>query len=129
MDLISVSRKGGLEFNISVRGHKLTSDMAPDNGGQDAGPSPTELLAGSLGACMAMMVQSHCDRHGYGGDVDVSLTIEYADKPNRIGRIVADLELPEGVPEDKIEAIKRLAMRGPVHATLEHPPALDIDIV
>ena len=129
MDLISVSRKDGLEFNISVRSHEVTSDMALDSGGRDAGPSPTELLAGSLGACMAMMVQSHCDRHGYDGDVDVSLTIEYADNPKRIGRIVADLELPEGVPEDKIEAIKRLAMRCPVHATLEHPPALDIDIV
>ncbi len=129
MDLISVSRKDGLQFNISVRGHEVASDMASDSGGQDAGPSPTELLAGSLGACMAMIVQNHCDRHGYDGDVDVSLTIEYADNPKRIGRIVADLELPEGVPEDKIEAIKRLAMRCPVHATLEHPPALDIDIV
>jgi putative redox protein len=129
MDLISIERKSGLEFSVQVRGHAVTSDMAKDAGGLDGGPSPTELLAGSLGACMAMIVQNHCQRHGYEGDVGVSLTIEYADKPRRIGRIVADLELPQSVPEDKIEAIKKLAKRCPIHATLEHPPALDIDVV
>jgi len=134
MDLISVERNNdpdasGLEFKVQVRGHAVTSDMAKDAGGDDGGPSPSELFAGSLGACMAMIVQNHCTRHGYEGDVGVSLTIEYAKNPNRIGRIVADLELPKGVPEDKIEAIKRLAKRCPIHATLEQPPALDIDVV
>ena len=62
-------------------------------------------------------------------DVGVSLTVELADKPKRIGRIVVDLELPEGVPEDKREAIKRVALRCPIHETLKSPPDLDIDIV
>ena len=58
MDLITVTRKDGLEFSIRVRGHEVTSDMSEKDGGRDAGPSPVELLAGSLGACIAMMVQS-----------------------------------------------------------------------
>jgi hypothetical protein len=28
MDLITITRKSGLEFNVSVRGHELTSDMS-----------------------------------------------------------------------------------------------------
>jgi putative redox protein len=129
MDLITVNRKDGLEFNIGVRGHDVTCDLSEQDGGRDRGPSPVELLAGSLGTCIAMMVQGYCQRHGYDGDVGVSLTMELADKPKRIGRIVVDLELPDGVPEDKKEAIKRVAQRCPIHETFKSPPGLDIEVV
>jgi uncharacterized OsmC-like protein len=128
MDLTTVSRKENLEFTIRVRGHELTSDMSEKDGGGDAGPSPVELLGGSLGACIGMMVQSYCQRHGYEGDVDVSLTLELADKPKRVGGIVVDVELPKTVPEDKVEVIKRMAERCPVHETLRNPPRVDIDV-
>ena len=103
--------------------------MAVKEGGRDAGPSPVELLAGSLGTCIAMMVQSYCQRHGYEGDVDVSLTLELADKPKRIAGIVVDVELPSSVPEDKRDVIRRMAERCPVHETLKDPPRVDIEIV
>jgi putative redox protein len=129
MDLITVTRKAGLEFAVGVRGHEITTDFSKKDGGQDRGPSPVELLAGSLGACIAAMVQAYCDGHGYDGDVGVSMTMELADKPKRIGRLVVDLELPESVPEDKREVIRRVAELCPVHGTLKNPPALDIDVV
>jgi putative redox protein len=129
MDLISVTRTDGLQFTIQVRGHDVTVDMSEKEGGQDGGPSPVELLAGSVGACIGMMVQGYCQRHGYEGDVGVSLTMELADKPKRIGRIVVDLELPEGVPEDRVEAILRVAQRCPVCETLKSQPDVDIEIV
>jgi len=128
MDLITVSRKDGSEFDIRVRGHGVTSDMSEQDGGGGRGPSPVELLAGSLGTCIAMIVQSYCQRHGYEGDVGVSLTVELADKPKRIGRIVVDVEVPDGVPEDRMDVIKRVAQRCPIHETLRNPPGLDIEI-
>lgn len=129
MDLITVARKSGMAFDVSVRGHGLTSDMSIDDGGADEGPSPSELLVSALGSCVAMMVQFYCQRNGYEGDTSVSMTLELADNPKRIGRIVMDLELPEGVPENKIEAIKRVAEKCPIHETLRNPPVMDIDIV
>ncbi len=128
MDLITVTREDELKFNIRVRGHDVTSDLSEKDGGRDRGPSPAELLAGSLGACIAMMVQGYCQRHGYDGDTGVSLTMELADNPKRIGRLVVDLELPKGVPEDKKEAIKRVAERCPIHETLKSAPSVDIDV-
>ena len=128
MDLITVTRKDGLEFGIQVRGHDVASDLPDNEGGRDRGPAPKELLAGALGACMAMMVQSYCQRHGYDGDVAVNLTTELADKPKRIARIVVDLELPPSVPDDKKEAVKRMAERCPIHETLVNPPDLDIEV-
>ena len=128
MDLITITRKSGLEFGVNVRGHELTSDMSAVDGGQDAGPSPAELLATSLGACVAMMVQRYCETHGYEGDVEVCLTLELADDPKRVGSIFIDVELPEGVPEDKKDAVRRAAERCLVHETLTNPPQVDIEI-
>ena len=128
MDLISVTRKDA-QFKVQVRGHELTCDLSEKEGGQDKGPSPVELMAGSLGACIAMMVQSYCQRHGYDGDVGVSLTLELADDPKRVGGIIVDVELPEGIPEERMDAIRRIAERCPVHETLRNPPRVDIDIM
>jgi putative redox protein len=129
MDLMTVTRNERQEFNFRVRGHEVCCDMSEKDGGQDRGPSPVELLAGSLGACIGMMVQTYCQRHGYEGDVGVSLTIELADDPKRIGNIVVDVEVPESVPEDRRQAIKRVAQRCPIHETLKSPPGIDIDVV
>jgi len=128
MDLTSVTRGEGLQFHIRVRGHDVVSDMSEKDGGRDTGPSPVELLAGSLGACVAMMVQSYCNRHGYEGDVEVSLTLELADSPKRIGAIVVDVELPDNVPDEKKDVICRMAEKCPVHETFRNPPRVDIEI-
>jgi putative redox protein len=128
MDLITISRKSGLEFSVGVRGNDVLTDRSEKDGGRGAGPSPVELLAGSLGACIAMMVQSYCDRHGYtDGDVGVTMTLELADSPKRVGGFVVDVELPNGIPEDKMEVIRRMAERCPVHETLRSAPRVDID--
>jgi len=129
MDLITVTRKSGLQFEFAVRKHRVVSDMAVSDGGEDAAPAPVELLAGSLGACIAMMVQSYCDTHGYDGDVAVSLTVELMDDPKRVGGIVVDVEVPEGVPEAKKDVIRRVAERCVIHETLLHAPQVDIEVV
>ena len=130
MDLISISRKEGKAFELRVRGHALTIDMSKEEGGADEGMNPVELLAGSLGACIAIMTQTYCDSHGYtDGEVSASLTIEIADEPKRVGTVVIDLELPNDFPEDKKSVVKRIAALCPVHETLKQMPTVDLDIV
>jgi ribosomal protein S12 methylthiotransferase accessory factor len=130
MSLISISRKSGIEFAIDIGAHSLTSDMSESDGGQNNAPSPSELLVGSLGACIAMMVQRYCDRHGYtDGEVSASLTYELAENPTRLGAVTIDLEIPQDVPEDKRDVVLRIAEACPIHATLEQPPDIDMEIV
>jgi hypothetical protein len=76
-----------------------------------------------------MMVQGYCTAHGYDGDVGVSLALELADRPKRVGRIVVDLEVPSGVPDEKKEALRRVAQLCPIHETFQSPPEVDIEIV
>jgi putative redox protein len=129
MDLITVTRDAGLAFTVRLRGHVLTTDMSPAEGGRDAGPNPVELLACSVGSCLATMVQAYCDAHGYtGGDVGASLTFELAADPKRIAAVVVDLELPAGMPEEARAEVRRLVETYPVPATLRAEPRLDIEI-
>jgi putative redox protein len=128
MDLITITRENDLEFKIAVRGHGVTSDMSEADGGYDAGLSPAELLSASLGACTAMMAQAYCRKRGWDGDAGASLTLELADNPKRVGAIVVDLELPEGVPEDKKETVRKVAERCLVHETFKRPPAVDVEV-
>ena len=130
MSLISITRRSGLEFAVQLRNHEFTSDMSEADGGQDKGPSPSELLVGSLGVCIAMMAQLYCDRHGYkDGEVSASMTYELAADPIRIGAITIDLEIPKDVPDEKKAAIRRIAEACPVHRTFEHPPEIDLEIL
>jgi putative redox protein len=130
MDLITIERKAGKAFELKVRGHTLTIDMSKEEGGADEGMNPVELLASSLGACIAIMVQTYCDTHGYtDGNVAASLTLQIADDPKRVGNVVIDLELPKDFPEDKRSVVERLAELCPVHETLKQMPTVDLDIV
>jgi putative redox protein len=130
MDLITVTHQADSRFAIRVRSHEVQSDMPLKDGGRDGGPSPVELFAGALGACMAMTVRRYCQSHGYAdGEVGVSLTLELADNPKRVRNIVVDLEVPKDFPEDRKEAIRRAARCCPIHETLRSPPDVDLDVV
>ena len=53
---------GKLQNEVEVRGHTLTADEPPDQGGEDAGPSPQELLAASLASCTAITMEMYAQR-------------------------------------------------------------------
>ena len=129
MDLITVTREEGVKFSVRLRDYVLTTDMSVAEGGTGAGPSPVEYLGVASGACLATMVQAYCDSRGYtDGDVAVSLTMEFAENPNRINSFILDVELPKDVPEGDREKLKKMALRMPVPATLQGGPNVDIEM-
>ena len=52
----------GFAQEITVGVHRLFSDEPRDVGGEDAGPSPYELLAAALGACTSMTLGAYARR-------------------------------------------------------------------
>jgi len=128
MDLITIKRREGLAFDVCLRGHQITTDMSAAEGGCDQGCNPIELLAASVGACLAIMTQRYCSEHGYThGDVQITLTTELAAGPKRAAAFIADIELPPGVSLADRRELSRLVADFPVPATLRGLPSLDIE--
>jgi putative redox protein len=110
---------GKLEQAIAVREHRLTADEPTDQGGEDAGPSPQELLAASLASCTAVTIEMYAERKGWDiGDITVEVDYEPAQRGSPT-RFVMDVQMPKELPEGQRERLMQIAAKCPVHRALE----------
>ena len=115
---------------IEARGHRAVTDQPKDGSGTDVGMTPTEMLLGSLGACVSLYAASYCRNHGlpYEG-IEVEVISETAeDAPSRIGSIRLRLKMPAPVPERLVPGLLSTARRCYIHHTLTHPPQIKVDL-
>jgi putative redox protein len=113
-------REGGkLKQRVEIRDHSVTADEPPDLGGEDAGPSPQELLAASLASCTAITMEMYAHRKGWDvGDIVVDVDYEPAQRGSPT-RFTMDVELSKELPEEQREKLMTIAAKCPVHRTLE----------
>lgn len=130
MDLISIEQEQGSKFRVTVKGHSFSTDLSEEDGGNGEAPAPTQAFVGALGACMGLVIERYCTKHGLPAEgISLSMTFQYAQDPIRIGTITADIELPRDFPENRKGAILQVIKACPVHNTLHNPPILDLEIV
>ncbi len=127
----AVSRRAGtkLKQHVSVRTHRLTADEPKNAGGDDAGPSPQELLAASLASCTAITMEMYAMRKGWDvGEMSVDVEYEPAQRgsPTRFRMNVA---MPKELPEDQRERLMQIAAKCPVHRALESEVMFDEHVV
>ena len=110
---------GTLKHAVEMRSHTLVADEPKDEGGEDAGPSPQELLAASLASCTAITMEMYAKRKGWDvGEVAVHVDYEPAQRgsPTRFRMTV---DLPKELPEDQRERLMQIGAKCPVHRVLE----------
>jgi putative redox protein len=125
---VIVSSQGGLRQEIWAGGHTLTADEPRDLGGEDAGPSPYELLLGALGACTSMTLLMYARRKGWPLDqVEVRLRhdrIHAADcaeceaKEGWLDAIEKEIVVAGALTPEQVERLGEIAHRCPVNQTL-----------
>jgi putative redox protein len=119
MKATATRRHGSLKHDLRVRTHRLLADEPVENGGDDAAPSPQELLAASLASCTAITMEMYAARKGWEiGDLEVEVTYEPAQRgsPTRFGM---EVRLPKELAEEQRERLMQIAAKCPVHRTLE----------
>jgi putative redox protein len=119
MRAIARRQAGKLEQEISIRTHDVTADEPEENGGEDEGPTPQELLAASLASCTAITMEMYAQRKGWDvGDVEVQVDYEPAQRgsPTRFEMVI---RMPKELPEDQRLRLMQIAAKCPVHRTLE----------
>ena len=108
-----------LAQEMEIRDHRLVSDEPADKGGEDRGPTPQELLAGSLAACTAITVEMYARRKEWDlGEVEVECEYDEAEKGKPTVFRLA-LRLPGGLAPEQVERLALIAAKCPVHRTLE----------
>ena len=109
----------GWAHRVETRGHQLVADEPTEQGGDDRGPTPQELLAASLASCTAITIEMYAKRKGWElGNVSVECEYEQAERGSPTTfRLV--LRLPSGLSEEQLERLEKIAAKCPVHRTLE----------
>ena len=112
-------RREGYVHDVEIEGgHTLVVDEpAFVEGGTDAGPSPTRLVAAGLAGCVAVTVEMYAARKGWDvGDVEVEVDVEYEGFAPRAFAVT--LRLPAGLSDEQRERLAAIARKCPVHKVL-----------
>ena len=128
MRAVSRRENGRMRNNLEIREHRLVSDEQVDQGGEDAGPSPQELLAASLASCTAITMQMYAERKGWDiGEIAVDVDYEPAQRgsPTRFKMVY---ELPKELPEEQRTRLMQIACKCPIHRTLEGEVMFEEDV-
>ena len=115
----SAQRISGYRHVVKVRQHRLQCDEPVDQGGNDAAPSPQELLAASLASCTAVTMEMYADRKGWDlGPVEVECAYTPAERgcPTKF---TLTLRLPSDLSDEQVQRLKVIATKCPVHRTLD----------
>ena len=117
----ATARRNGGKFRheIDMGKHEVLSDEPKDQGGDDTGPNPQELLAASLASCTAITMEMYAERKGWDiGEVVVDVDYEPAQRGSPT-KFKMTMRLPKELPEDQRERLAQIAAKCPVHRTLE----------
>jgi putative redox protein len=110
---------GKLMHAVEIRDHTVVADEPKDEGGEDSGPSPQELLAASLASCTAITMEMYARRKGWDiGEVSVQVDYEPAQRGSPT-RFTMRVDLPKELPDEQRERLMQIGAKCPVHRVLE----------
>ncbi len=117
----TAQRRGPATFShrVVARTHALTSDEPRDQGGDDSGPTPHELLAASLASCTAITIEMYAGRKGWElGEIEVVCEYTPAERGEATNFKLL-LRLPSGLTAEQVNRLRVIAAKCPVHRTLD----------
>jgi putative redox protein len=116
----AVATFSGTNYSTEVRcgRHTVTTDEPTARGGQDVGPSPSDLLSIALASCTAMTLRMYAERKQWpldGIEVEVDLH-RAADKSTSMDRV---LRLRGPLSAEQRARLADISERTPVTLTLK----------
>jgi putative redox protein len=109
-------RREGFVHEVEIEGgHSLVVDEPVADGGTDAGPSPTRLLAASLASCTAITIEMYAGRKGWDlGEVEVEVDQELG-SPSRFDVVI---RVAGEIDDEQHRRLLIVAAKCPVHRAL-----------
>ena len=126
---IQVDHRGGDRFDIGIRSHVVTVDQPESAGGEDVGPTPTELFVAGLASCVAFYARRYLRRHHLPEEgLAVEATYTMASKPARVGGVDLRIRVPEGLPDERRDGLLAVASHCTVHNSITSAPEIAVTL-
>lgn len=126
---VQVTYLDGVRFAIHAGHHTIVSDQPQDNGGNDTGMTPPELLLASLGSCAAFYALQYLrTRKLAETGIEVAVSAEKLKQPARLGRFTIDVACSTALTEEQTQGLLRSVHQCLVHNTLVSQPEVAIQL-
>ncbi len=90
----------GISFELEIRGHRVVTDLPVDKGGNDAGPTPPELLVAALASCTGVFAALFARRNGLSPEgIEVEARADTVEGPARLENFRVRVRIP-GLPAE-----------------------------
>lgn len=129
MPRITVKHRHGQSFDIQVRGYPLVSDEPVTLGGDDEGPTPTELMVAGLAACAADEVVKCLVAIGARFEpTEVGADFAWDAEGRRVASIRLSVALPEEISENTRQKVLLSMLSCPARKMLAEPPNVEYEL-
>jgi uncharacterized OsmC-like protein len=126
---VKVAHLDHVKFAIHSGSHSVICDQPTENGGDDAGMTPPELMLASLGSCAAFYaVQYLQTRNLAQTGLEVSVTADKIRQPARLGNFRIHVSCPVALTGEQTEGLMRSIKHCLIHNTLLAPPEINIEL-
>lgn len=114
--MITATRKGILGAVSTVRDHQVVSGITKQNGGDDEGMNPHELLEAALASCTIITVQMYANRKAWPLEsTDVVVT---TDSEGTESHLTRQITLKGSLDEEQKAKLMEIANKCPIHKLL-----------
>jgi putative redox protein len=118
----------GKTFETTVGTHRIITDQPFSQGGENAGPTPPELLLASLGACAGHYAVEYLRARSLPlTDLEVRVSAAKGSDPVRLASFYVEVFLP-GIDERHQQGLLRAVKTCLIHNTLKTTPAIELAV-
>jgi putative redox protein len=114
--IVAKGSSGKYQQSIQIGPHAFIADEPTEVGGDDAGPTPHEILLSSLGACTSITLHMYASRKGWALRT-VTVGLEDQKMPDAYV-IKRTIHLEGDLTDEQRSRLLEIANRCPVHKTL-----------
>lgn len=115
--MITAKRNGTLGAVSTTRDHQVVSGTTKQNGGEDEGMNPHELLEAALASCTIITVQMYANRKAWPLEsTDVVVTIDSEGVDSHLTR---QITFRGNLDEEQKAKLLEIANKCPIHKLLE----------
>ena len=119
----------GDRFEVSIREHVVTVDQPVQAGGQDIGPTPTELFVAGLASCVAFYARRYLRRHKLDATgLTVATSYRMGTKPARVTQVDMQIQVPADLPPARLDGLLAVASHCTVHNSITTAPQITIAV-